>query len=749
MGSFITKPLLTAVLAVSTMSASAWTPGTGSESATTGFAVDTQSRNDVISFWHTVYQQSEGYETRMNWTGSVASGTPGSTSTAFKNDVQRRINFYRAMAGMDASVDLTSTATVVLGGSTPAAAKPSASTTKQSAAQAAALMLSRNSAQYLPGGGVATGAHNPHDPPSSWSLDNSTARNGAFHSNLAVGHYGPGAIDAYMSEDAQGAAGGENSDAGHRRYILFSRIQEFASGDVTGDNDDYYPANALYVSGNLLTPPASPKFIPWPNAGYIPEQITPQRWSLSFPDADFSSASVSMTDINGSPVSLSIVSKTASYADNTIVWKPNSGAIASADFDDQTYNVTVSNINIGGSLHSYSYQVTIINPNRLLESTDLFGSTSPPNSGANYFFNPIEQAEEYQLDVSTLTSAAWFEGAEDGTDALIVDGTDAAYDLRTAHTWQGNQFWHSGSKAFRLAFPVNEFDAFQSFLINRTIIPRAGGAISFRFRRGYMASNTRLSVQSSTDGGVTWTTLQFYSGTNRIDNFFSSQTVNLPSTNQETLLRFVLHQPANTGVFSLQTHSNFPIGAFVDDITPVNCDVLESLAPTTYSASSDFVTLNASTGGGALNVATPYTLRLRVRVGNHWFPFGQALEVTPVSAASLSNYQLWFRGQYAIVGSFSDDYDQDGIPNGVERVFGLNPLDGSDGQSALSPQISGGNFSLSHAIIPGASVSAECSTTLAPGSWQPVSVTISGGVATATVPLNTPTCFIRWVSSES
>ncbi|NCF12407.1 MAG: hypothetical protein GWP68_03380 [Verrucomicrobiaceae bacterium] len=57
--------------------------------------MDTQSRNDVISFWHSVYSESEGYENRLGWTGSIGNNEPGSTSAAFKNDVERRINYYR------------------------------------------------------------------------------------------------------------------------------------------------------------------------------------------------------------------------------------------------------------------------------------------------------------------------------------------------------------------------------------------------------------------------------------------------------------------------------------------------------------------------------------------------------------------------------------------------------------------------------------------------------------------------------
>ena len=54
-----------------------WTPGIGNESAVSGFTVDRQSRNDVVSFWHAVYMGSEGYQDRVNWTGSISGNNPG------------------------------------------------------------------------------------------------------------------------------------------------------------------------------------------------------------------------------------------------------------------------------------------------------------------------------------------------------------------------------------------------------------------------------------------------------------------------------------------------------------------------------------------------------------------------------------------------------------------------------------------------------------------------------------------------
>ena len=446
-----------ACVALVTSQAYAWSPGVGSESATSGFAVDTQSRNDVISFWHSVYSESEGYENRLGWTGSIGNNDPGSTSAAFKNDVERRINYYRAMAGMDASIRIRSSSETVSGDSGPNAPE---GTTKQDAAQAAAFMLSKNTAEFREGGGVSNpvDTHNPHNPPESWIADGDTARNGAYYSNVAIGHYGPGAIDAYISEDAQGAGGAENSVVGHRRYIFHSRLQEVATGDVRPTNGNYLPANALYVFGDWLTPSSSPEFVCWPNSGFIPEDITPRLWSLSYPGADFSGATIDMQVVGGEAIATNITSQNALYyADNTIVWKAtDASAIPSAEHADVTIQVTVSNVIINDSANSYNYSVTIINPNRLTDSPTLTGNTSPPQTGANYILHKIEHAEEYEFEVSAIAPITWIEGAEDSTSDFVIDGTSSNYNFRDAFQWNYNQstFWIMGQKPFILLSPI-------------------------------------------------------------------------------------------------------------------------------------------------------------------------------------------------------------------------------------------------------------------------------------------------------
>ncbi|MBT8038370.1 MAG: hypothetical protein KJO21_12590 [Verrucomicrobiae bacterium] len=61
-------------MAASTTFFQAWSLGIGSESAASGFAVDTQSRSDVASLRHCVERPLEGCESRIHGAGLMSVG---------------------------------------------------------------------------------------------------------------------------------------------------------------------------------------------------------------------------------------------------------------------------------------------------------------------------------------------------------------------------------------------------------------------------------------------------------------------------------------------------------------------------------------------------------------------------------------------------------------------------------------------------------------------------------------------------
>ena len=208
---------------------SAWVPGTGSPTAAAGFVVNPMDRTDVLAFYNTIYTASENYSANIGWTGNVAGGVAGTTSAAFKEDVRRRINFYRALPGLPADIILDAI--------------------KSAKDQEAALMSARNGQL----------SHEPK-PEEGWIFYTANAAEAAANSNLALGNYGPGAVDAYIRDD-----GANNTLVGHRRWINYSQAQVMGTGDVPAQNP-YKSSNALWVIGDFKsTPPPEVRRLaePW------------------------------------------------------------------------------------------------------------------------------------------------------------------------------------------------------------------------------------------------------------------------------------------------------------------------------------------------------------------------------------------------------------------------------------------------------------------------------------------------------
>src|SRR5690606_25495209 len=168
----------------------AWTPGVyppGSRD----FSVDTSERNDVLSFWHGVYQASEGYHQRINWTGSfssssTAAGAEGTIAPAFVADVERRLNFHRAMVGVPANVRVNTGATLLVQPGDAYTGAILEATTKAAAVQRSAFMMMRT---YKDQGSTAAVSHNPPSNSVAWTQ---AAWHGNARGNLASNFYGPG-----------------------------------------------------------------------------------------------------------------------------------------------------------------------------------------------------------------------------------------------------------------------------------------------------------------------------------------------------------------------------------------------------------------------------------------------------------------------------------------------------------------------------------------------------------------------------
>jgi hypothetical protein len=116
-----------------------------------------------------------------------------------------------------------------------------------------------------------------------------------------------------------------------------------------------------------------PNGVAWPPGGYVPYQVLPStsnRWSFSWPGANMSAATVSITK-DGQPVAILGYDSRDNfgYGDASIVFRPNNVAAsgtavsyASPGPIDQTYVVTISGMTGGGAPASITYTVTVIDP---------------------------------------------------------------------------------------------------------------------------------------------------------------------------------------------------------------------------------------------------------------------------------------------------------------------------------------------------------------------------------------------------
>ena len=605
-----------------------------------GFTVDTSSRNDVVSFWQGVYLKSEGYQNRVAWTGnysSVAAGAEGTTAAAFVADVERRTNCIRALCGVPAAVRFNTGALVNI--SSADTYQPPSSTTKSAAAQRSALMVVRTA---VAGSGLGLS----HDPPTTCIAWTTAAWNANSRGNLAYALYGPAAVNAYFRENVSGVSAW-NLDVGHRRWLLNSRSTNFATGDTAGRRPEANsgtampPGNCIYVlpKTSELDTTVAPRFTSYPGAGHFPAPLNSPYWSLSYPEANFSTATVSMTAPDNSPVVTSIVSRRTGYGENSLVWQVPTSVAAVSISGDVTYRVTVSGITGTGVPTSYSYSVTLINPERLNDLPVVSGPASPTVAGAAYTFSRTEMSDSMEVGFFRPLDSGWVEGAEDASSSQVVDLTDPNYDLRSATSG----FVRTGTKAFRLSLPTAYEPSVggvpdQIFELGREIIPSASATLNLYFRRGYMTTSTNLYIESSADGGLSWTNRATIAGTssNNTDASFSALAVPLPVSAAPLRVRFRLNYSSGS-LYTVGAQPTLTTGIYFDDISTTNCLTLEKRGSVeTADPAVTSVTFDSTTAGEPLADGQLWWLRARCKIGGAWFPYGNALAVTPSGPLGIS-----------------------------------------------------------------------------------------------------------------
>jgi hypothetical protein len=100
-------------------------------------------------------------------------------------------------------------------------------------------------------------------------------------------------------------------------------------------------------------------------------------------------------------------------------------------------------------------------------------------------------------------------------------------------------------------------------------------------------------------------------------------------------------------------------------------------------------------------IGKSFIMRVRPSVGTKWFGYG-AMKTVTITAPP--DYASWITNSYpTVTGGFNLDHDNDGIPNGVEYAFQMNPTVFNPGASL--PQVVMGASSMSVSYSQPATVS--------------------------------------------
>ena len=570
-------------------------------STTGGFTINPQNREESRAFFNAVFNASEG--TEINWTGDVAFCQAGTTSSEFKDAVLIRLNYFRAMAGVPANVTFTNDFNAM--------------------AQEAALIMSANDELS-------------HFPPDSWDCFSFDGSEAAASSNLSIRRSGWDAVFGQMQDNGE-----SNQSVGHRRWILYPQTQIMGTGDIP-DTTQFDAANALWVfDSNYFEPRPSTReeFVAWPPPGNVPFQVVFPRWSFSFPDADFSSATVTMLQGRNS-VPVTIESFEDGAGENTLVWVPYN-LNPNSKFErfpqpssDTTYTVAVNNVMIRGSPRNFSYNVNVIDPS-ITGPDSVFPSITGPSkvsigNNNNFQFSTINFATGYQVRQSPIQNFTYVEGAENGF-------TEVNASISEGYSGLSTQVKASGISSFYLAHPTPED---QILVLERVIIPSATSTLSFSSRLGYATEDQIARVQISLNNGITWQDIYAQEGTDDPGEFnFNRRSISLSDfTNRSIIIRFN-YSYTRGGFYYPQTDDN--VGWFIDNITVSDATELIDSTTIDLGITSSFDFLPPASGIYALEVRG---------IGWESFPleFGPAHIVQVIEAEA--NNELIVDGSGVVVG---------------------------------------------------------------------------------------------------
>lgn len=367
------------------------TSGVGAEAAPaategrgTGFAPSTQ-----LASWQ-LYQDLylTDRDAELAVTSNPAACPSTSTTLPFRQGVLRRINYFRAMAGVPDDIAFNGTF--------------------NAAAQQASLMMAANRALS-------------HTPPSSWNCWTRDGAAAASKSNLWITRYGADAITGWIEDPGDG-----NTAAGHRRWVLHPPTREMGIGSVRGPaNDIFRTGSALYVmDSHIFDPVPRPRdgFVAWPPPGFVPDTVVFERFSFGIDGANFANANVAVTK-NGRAVTATRHAPAAGYGINTLVWE-----VPAAEHEPATYHVTVRGVVVNGVSRVFEYDIEAFDPDVPPEPVTL---TTPADQaeyarGRSVLADYSCQVPNQVSCVGTVPDGAAIDTSTLGQHRFVVTATDSS-----------------------------------------------------------------------------------------------------------------------------------------------------------------------------------------------------------------------------------------------------------------------------------------------------------------------------------
>ena len=532
-------------------------PGGGPQPrmVTGGFSVDTSSREQVRQFFNAVYISSDG--TPINSTAVIGSCFPGTNSSTFSSVTLRRINWFRALAGLPAAVTLNAAECVKN--------------------QAAAVMMAEHGGLQHVGSWVG------------WNCFSSDGTNASANSNLALGNDGPDAIVAYVWD-----YGANNYLVGHRRWILYPQTQIMGTGDVPVQGS-YNSANATWVfDANYGGPRPATRtpYVAWPPAGFVPYQVAYPQWSFALSNATLSSATVTMAS-NGVPVAITMQPYATGAGENALVWYPTSLDPTTATVfpfggTDTVYAITVSNVVTSAGTRNFAYTVTLFNP--ATPGPDSFppviAGASQPSVGAGNPYsctmvtNPALTG--YQWLLGQATNGNLVDNALNGLTNFTISPTPVYPIITNPPTGSGSSFHLTHTNP-----------APQLLQLRELLFPTNTTTVSFKSLLGYATADQVARVQISVNGGSTWQDLYTQAGSGGAgEAAFTQRTLTLSNfVGKTALLRFNYDFSTGSRFYQIDNY----VGWCIENIVVTNCQQLLNLS-TNATGSTNFVFTPAQAG---------------------------------------------------------------------------------------------------------------------------------------------------------